>query len=180
VTDCDIDLSVTAPNALDVYDALLNIFRRAECAGPMLRIHDIPRNYPLYNRVMNRHIEHFWRHEPVILTTSQFQVAIQQAPIDTTFAMHRAGEPFRRLKSGIRVYEPFEALHLDWYQTGDFSIYSGTSSASISHWDNKEERVAYRLTALEYFDYFIVQMSSEGNLEVHRKTISETGSESHF
>ncbi len=115
VSDCDIDMSVADPRALNVYDELLNKFPQIDAVGPMLRIRDIPRTYPLFNRVMNRHIEQFWRHIPTLKETSFGKVAILQAPIDTTLALHRAGEPFHRLKSAIRVYEPFEALHLDWY-----------------------------------------------------------------
>ena len=69
VTDCDIDMSVAKSNALEVYDELLTMFRRVECAGPMLRIRDIPESYPLFNRVMNRHIDQFWRHTPTFAET---------------------------------------------------------------------------------------------------------------
>ena len=36
VTDCDIDLALTNPRALDLYDELLDRFPRAACVGPML------------------------------------------------------------------------------------------------------------------------------------------------
>ena len=64
VTDCDIDLSIAHPDTLEVYRELLERFPQAECVGPMLRIEDIPETYPLYNRVMNRHIEQFWHKAP--------------------------------------------------------------------------------------------------------------------
>ena len=174
VSDCDIDLSIADPRALDLYDELLNSFRRVECVGPMLRIRDIPRTYPLFNRVMNRHIEQFWRHVPSMAETSWGQVAILPATIDTTFALHRAGESFRRLKSGLRVYEPFEALHLDWYWTemeeGDG--YADSSSPSISHWKNREELLKHRDAKLEYSRFYAVRKNGSG-LEIYEETLTD-------
>lgn len=172
VSDCDVDLSVADPLALDVYDELLNLFRRAECVGPMLRIRDIPPTYPLYNSVMNRHIEQFWCNQPSIKKTAYGDVAVQEAPIDTTFALHRAGEHFRRLKSGIRVYEPFEALHLDWYRTDGPNVYTETSNSLISHWDNKDEIAHHRLTPLNYADYLTIKKSQDGSLQLQRQSVS--------
>jgi len=70
--------------------------------------------------------------------TSRGRLAILQAPIDTTFAIHRGGQPFRRLKKGVRVYHPYEARHLDWYIAPEVSnAYRLASSSNISHWDNE-------------------------------------------
>ncbi len=169
VSDCDIDLSIADPTALDVYDELLNTHRRAECVGPMLRIRDIPSAYRMFNRVMNRHIKQFWRHSPELVETSWGEVALQKCSIDTTFALHRAGESFRRLKSGLRVYEPFEALHLDWYRTcSSDDIYSETSNDSISHWNNSAEFSRYQDDALEYSEFCAVRKTERSNgLEVY-------------
>jgi hypothetical protein len=110
---------------------------------------------------MNRHIEQFWRHEPAWMETSRGRIACLAAPIDTTFALHRAGEPFRRLKQGVRVYEPYEALHLDWYPAADDgAAYFRSSSPGISHWNNakavsdlKDAPLAYaRFTYVERED----------------------------
>lgn len=178
VSDCDVDLSVAEPVALDVYDELLNQFRRSECVGPMLRIRDIPRDYPLYNRVMNRHIEQFWRHLPRIKETPFGVVAVLGAPIDTTFALHRAGEDFRRLKQGLRVYEPFEALHLDWYKVEMSGVYTETSSPEVSHWDNKKELAAHKDVACEYEEFYVVRKAEGGALEIERVRLEDLGSES--
>lgn len=141
VSDCDVDLSVADADALDIYDELLDRFRQVECVGPMLRIRDIPRSYPLYNRVMNIHVPFAWGRRPAWVACMRGLVAYQECPIDTTFAVHRAGEPFRRLKRAIRVYEPYEALHLDWYgEPGAADRYHETSHAAISHWNNREQR----------------------------------------
>jgi hypothetical protein len=102
---------------------------------------------------MNRHIEQFWRHLPTFTETSFGRTAVLAAPVDTTFALHRAGEPFRRLKSGLRVYEPFEALHLDWYYDPSDELtrmYAETANRSVSHWNNPEKFHQYRDAILEY------------------------------
>jgi len=165
VTDCDIDLGIANADALDVYDDLLNIFNKLECVGPMLRIWDIPPSYPLYSHVMNRHIEQFWQKLPTILSVRQQPVAVIEAAIDTTLAMHRAGEKFRRLKSGLRVYEPFEALHLDWYE--DIKTdYTWSSSPLISHWNNDAYLRAHEDELLRYSHYYAVHKTDATQIEI--------------
>jgi hypothetical protein len=168
VSDCDVDLSIADPTVFEVYDELLNRFRKVECVGPMLRISDIPRGYPLYNRVMNRHIEQFWQHTPTLTETSHGEVAILQTVIDTTLALHRAGEPFRRLKSALRVYEPFEARHLDWYltRTDEDPAYAKSSCRSISHWNNPDEREKFQDVPIEYSTFRVVAKGLDGKLEI--------------
>jgi hypothetical protein len=138
VTDCDIDISGAGLSSLDVYVELLERYSDAECVGPMLSIRDIPATYPLYWRAVNSHVEQFWRKEPqwAVLANGD-RAAFQRAPIDTTFAVHRAGERFRRKKTGLRVYHPYEARHLDWYKTREdilSSTFGRTASSGISHW----------------------------------------------
>lgn len=167
VTDCDIDMSVADPDAITVYDELLDVFRRAGCVGPMLRIRDIHRTYPLYGRVMNRHIEQFWHRRPTWVETARGRIAVQECPIDTTFALHRAGEPFRRLKAAVRVYEPYEALHLDWYEEtrGLDGSYPDTSHPAISHWNNRVEERRQRDERLRYDRFHAVRRGPGGGLE---------------
>jgi glycosyltransferase involved in cell wall biosynthesis len=171
VSDCDIDLSVADARALDLYHELLDRIPWAECVGPMLRISDVPPTYPLFNQVMNRHIEQFWHKRPSWIETSLGRVAYIEALFDTTFAVHRAGEPFRRFKDGLRVYEPYEALHLDWYQPpGETDIYFETSSSQISHWNNAQEHERYRSVALRHSQFIIVRKSEDGYRE-HEVTL---------
>lgn len=177
VSDCDIDVSVAAGSLIDVLKSLLNRFPKAEWVGPMLRIRDIPKYYPLRNRALNRHIEQFWKHEPQLLVTDGKAVAYQHAPIDTTFALHRAGEAFRRLKSGLRVYEPYEALHLDWYISSEANsedrIYAATSHPSISHWNNLDETHTHQFTPLEFERFLLVRSEQDGNLTVCSQELSD-------
>ena len=142
VTDCDIDLSIARTDALKLYLELLNLCGDVECVGPMLRISDIPKTYPLFGKVMDRHIGQFWREAPEWQATSKGEVAVFRCSIDTTLAVHRAGTPFRRLRTALRVYHPFEALHLDWYNScDDITTYRVSSSPEISHWDNASATV---------------------------------------
>jgi len=129
---------------------------------------------------MNRHVEQFWRHVPAITGTSFGPAAVLQATIDTTFALHRAGEPFRRLKAGLRVYEPFEAHHLDWYcdETGaGASIYSESCSPLISHWNNKEELNTHRSAALVYSSFYAVRKTAGEVLEIYMEPLSGSAQE---
>ena len=173
VSDCDIDMAVAAPEALDVYDELLNAFRRVESVGPMLRISDIPETYPLFNRVMNRHIKQFWRREPLRTETSFGHVAYIDAMIDTTLAMHRAGDPFFRLKRSLRVYEPYEAQHLDWYlETIDDTEYAITSGPQISHWSNIAAYNQHKDDELMYHTFYAVKVTHSGALEVYKQRVT--------
>jgi hypothetical protein len=173
LSDCDIDMAVAAPEALDVYDELLNVFRRVDSVGPMLRIRDIPPTYPMFNRVMNRHIEQFWHRQPLWAETSFGRVAYLDAPIDTTMAMHRAGEPFFRLKQSLRVYEPYEAQHLDCYleSIGDTN-YAAMSDPGISHWNNSAEYNRHKDAELEYQSFYSVKMNGSRMLEVAEERVT--------
>ena len=171
VTDCDIDMSSAQPDALDVYQELLNVFPQAECVGPMLRISDIPSAYPLFNRVMNRHISQFWGKSPLWRETLQGKIFYQHATIDTTFAVHRKGAHFRRMKAGIRVYEPYEAKHLDWYLTDILGDYHSSSSKKISHWNNALEFKKFRKNPLKFFSYKVVKRNKKGGLFIVTKSV---------
>ena len=137
----------------------------------MLRISDIPQDYPLFNRVMNRHIEQFWQHDALIVEDRNGDVAVLECVIDTTFALHRAGEPFRRLKTAVRVYEPYEARHLDWYRTDD-DEYTLMSSEEISHWNNAAEKARWAQEALLWDSYRIVRRAEDGRLRTTEIAVS--------
>jgi glycosyltransferase involved in cell wall biosynthesis len=173
VTDCDIDLSAARADALEVYGELLDRFPAAECVGPMLRIADIPRDYRLFNHVMNRHIEQFWHRRPVLFPTRAGECAYIPATIDTTFALHREGSRFKRLRQGIRVYHPFEAQHLDWYPAAGQEAYRDTSSAAISHWNNAAQFEAFAGEGLRFERYTVVETGAEGGLVVRERRVLE-------
>lgn len=167
VTDCDIDMSIADPGALELFEELLTMFRGVGCVGPMLRIRDIEPTYRLYGRVMNRHIEQFWHRRPAWVETSRGRVAVQECLIDTTFALHRAGEPFHRLKPAVRVYEPYEALHLDWYDDVRLleHAYRETSHPAIAHWNNPAEEGLHCDEPLRHDRFYAVRRTESGQLE---------------
>jgi len=173
VTDCDIDLSDTGRNALLVYRELLEQFPQAKCVGPMLTIADVPKSYPLFQHAMNRHVDQFWSTEPHWIDTRFGTLAVRSALIDTTFALHRPREPFRRGKMGIRVYHPFEARHLDWYLDAEImSTYAKTSSSNISHWDNWDQIRQWRCLPKVVRSYKIVA-GEIGALRVVERTTAD-------
>jgi glycosyltransferase involved in cell wall biosynthesis len=169
VTDCDIDLTIASPDSLLIYNELLDRFSEVECVGPMLRISDVPKAYPLYNRVMNRHIEQFWHREPDWFESEYGKkVGYLLADIDTTFALHRERKPFRRLKHGIRVYFPYEAQHLDWYQSPkdlDDSEYYRSSFEGIGNWSNKVSHAKFSAEKLQHANFIYVEPGPDGRLQ---------------
>ncbi len=180
VTDCDVDLAATSRDAIAVYLALLNVFTEVECVGPMLRIDDIRKSYPLFGRVMNRHIEQFWHRQPERARLGGQELAYLRAPIDTTFAVHRSGQPFRRLKAGLRVYAPFDARHLDWYphETADrdaasTDIYRRESSAAISHWANQAYVHEFASEQPAYESYVVVSREPSDTVRVETRRIAD-------
>jgi glycosyltransferase involved in cell wall biosynthesis len=170
VTDCDIDLSIARRDAIQLYLELLSLRPDVECVGPMLRIADIPKRYPLFGRVMESHIDQFWHRQPEWISTSVGEVAVLTHAIDTSFAVHRGGTPFRRLRPGLRAYQPFEALHLDWYidEGQAHSPYALTSSPLISHWDNAEALAEFQGRTIPEQPFFIVE-GDIGKLQVMKR-----------
>jgi Glycosyl transferase family 2 len=173
VTDCDISLAPARTDSLSVLSALLDAYPGADCVGPMLRIRDVPTSYPLFAHAMNRHIEQFWQHRPIVRPVNGERIAILPGAIDTTFAMHRAGQPFRRLKQGLRVYAPFEALHLDWYQGADHgrSHYAATSAKDVAHWGTASVDPAVIGAPLIYRSYLDVEITG-GRPRIVRRPVA--------
>jgi glycosyltransferase involved in cell wall biosynthesis len=170
VTDCDVDISDARPDTFRTYLELLDQFHDVECVGPMLKIDDIPRSYPLFDHVMGRHIAQFWHKEPEWVEISVGRIAYLRHKIDTTLAVHRENSRFRRLKDGLRLYHPFEARHLDWYVSADLpNAYRGTSSPLISHWDNETEWAKHRHVGELIANYRVV-IGEIGRLSVVTKS----------
>jgi hypothetical protein len=174
VTDCDVDLACASPHSIAIYFTLLRAIPQAACVGPMLRIEDIPQSYPLFARVMNLHIGQFWHRYPRTAQIGDVQVAYILAPIDTTFAVHQSGQPFRRLKNGIRVSRPFDARHLDWYPDEQTTgPYHGRSAVGVSHWDNRTYRAEHVGVKMKYHRYRIVVEDDPNHLAVRTRRVRD-------
>lgn len=174
VTDCDISIATCDTDYLDILRRLLNRFPQIACAGPMLKIDDISQNNPIYGHILTAHIRQFWQRIPQFVNLSGTSVAMQFCKIDTTFAMHRAGEPFFRLKDGIRTYEPYEARHLDWYQEEQEENYKTSSNAKISHWGNQSFMDRLSKANLPFDHFYRVGREPSGVLAVEKIQVNGT------
>jgi hypothetical protein len=176
VSDCDVSIAQSSPLTLQTYLDVLEAMPGIDCVGPMLRIDDVPTSYPLYNAMMNRHIGAFWSKEPQWTVVNGRQIAFQRAPIDTTLAVYRAGEPFRRLRQGVRLYHPYDARHLDWYPDEHAEAYRASADGSaISNWSNPARETAHRGVALKHTQYRAVVKGEDGSLVAVTKTIAAAG-----
>jgi len=143
VTDPDIALEDSDGDVLDVYSYLLEKIPGINVAGPMLRIDDIPDYYPKKAKVVSNS-SHVDFHSRTVETIKYKDKEIKYvfAPIDTTFAMNKAGTHWARLKRGVRVLPPYSAKHLDWYVnhndlSPDQIYYIEHASRKIAHWSVK-------------------------------------------
>jgi len=174
VTDCDIDVSPMVSGALDVFQEILRENLQLEVVGPMLRIWDIPQGYPLRTEAVKRHVEQFWRYQPERMLVSSGPVFVRKCAIDTTFALHRSTDPFRRLKRGLRVYAPFEALHLDWYLSREelASREYGGEGNGVAHWSRHDLASSRGWTKPEPISFWDVDyVSDRQSIEIVERTL---------
>ena len=143
VTDPDISIEICSNDILNIYKEILNTHEDIEIVGPMLRINDIPKSYPLREWAWKLHAEQFWHKKPESIQVGDRVVYVQRTVIDTTFGMIRSTTSYKRFLRGFRTYEPYEALHLDWYITpenitDDQLNFQTTTSQLISHWQGPD------------------------------------------
>jgi len=173
VSDCDVSIAESSPATLATYLRFLDEMPEIDCAGPMLRIDDVPATYPLYYAMLNRHILQFWGKEPQFRSIDGVPVGYLRAPIDTTLAVYRAGAPYRRLRRGVRLYQPFAARHLDWYPDEHRSAYrASTDGSTISNWSNPARERNNRYQPLEYQSYWDVVTGDGGALTTVARAIN--------
>jgi len=141
VTDPDISIHNCSGDILQVYATLLNEMPDINIVGPMLRIDDIPENYPAREVCYWKHCEQFWHKKPKSTWVNDKEVYYQSAPIDSTFGMLRGNTSFKRLYQGIRTYYPYDAKHLDWYITPENitkdQLNYSQSTNTVSHWGTR-------------------------------------------
>jgi hypothetical protein len=118
ITDGDLDLAGVPADVFELLSEALDRLPRIGKAGLSLRIDDLPDGYPWKDRVLDvegpywqRMTSHFrWRHRGDV-------AHFYHAPIDTTFAMLRAGEPYTAYEPALRAARPYTARHVPWYIT---------------------------------------------------------------
>lgn len=64
VTDPDISLEGCDKDILSVYSQLLDNYPEIDIVGPMLKIDDIPEEYPPREWCYRRHVDQFWSNKP--------------------------------------------------------------------------------------------------------------------
>lgn len=175
VSDCDVDLSASSHGPLTLYEKILEEHTDIDVAGPLMRLRDVPREYVLFNQAMNSHIHQVWKNVPLTMTIDGHIVHYCKFPIDTTLAVHQAGATFARLRSGIRLYEPYDARHLDWYLIGDDpDHYTKSSNPAITHWNNAVGREMYKGVELIYQGYYGVRQSGK-EYEIYWHDLNSAG-----
>ena len=138
VTDSDILLDNVDGDILEAYAYFLDIIPQINVVGPMLRIDDIPKYYPLREGVVTGKHKKFHSAKVHTANYKEKQIRYISAKIDTTFGMYRERSQWRRLQKGIRTFVPYSAKHLDWYVdprnlTEDQRYYMQNAS-QIAHW----------------------------------------------
>jgi hypothetical protein len=101
-------------------------------AGLGLAIDDLPEHYALADYVRAWEAQH-WEHE--------LEPGVFDAPVDTTFAVYRAGVPFAK-KPSLRTGSPYLARHLPWYidserLTDEERYYRQHMSLAANTWNQK-------------------------------------------
>lgn len=180
VTDPDISLATADPGALDVYIHFLELFPSVEIAGPMLGIIDIPKEYPARAWCWKRHVDQFWHKIPKTLAHRGRNIHYQFALIDTSFGVVRSSTRFRRLLKGVRVYQPYEAQHLDWYITEsnmpeDQRHYMLTSNQNVAHWGGPwyQSPPTHEVLDGHERDIYIVERKESGEYGIKLVTLDE-------
>lgn len=172
VSDCDIDMTDARDDAIEVFDEALNQLTDLDSVGPMLKISDIPDSYPLRNHALNLHIFQFWGEVPDWFEYGTERLAFLRCRIDTTLGLHRASEPFKRLKKSARFYAPHEARHLDWYISKDeVKASSIQEKKGISHWSDGNWLNDHQSVTLQYPGFFDVSRGKNSGRKITWKRL---------
>lgn len=142
LTDPDIELNNAKSNLVETFIYLLNKYN-VYSVGTSLKIDDIPDYYPKKQLVLSIPTHKSFHSSPRIQENFQGQdFEITVAPIDTTFQLIRARNIDERFPHAncLRVFEPYDARHLDWYinpnDMTDCQKFYHENATSISHWNN--------------------------------------------
>lgn len=112
VTDSDIEIE--NPEKTIVSFMWIHMKYNVEMVAPMLRIDDLPRNRYTDEQI-ELQVKQFWNQPRVLLQMPGYAQEAIQSIVDTTFAMYKGNYRFKRFSKGFRLFDPFMAKHLDWY-----------------------------------------------------------------
>jgi len=138
VTDSDVEIE--NPEPLIKRFILIHLTYNVEMVAPMLRINDLPQNKYTKEQIRRQTVQ-FWNKPRVLLRLPGCTQEAIPTVVDTTFAMFKDNFRFRRYGRGYRLFEPFMAKHLDWYDDIEhpskekmhyFNTASKCSSAKVS------------------------------------------------
>ena len=132
VTDPDVIPSESCPHdALDYFADTLSVHPELDKVGFSLRIDDLPAHFAHRDSVIAWERQ-FW--------TNQFKPGFFFAPIDTTFAVYRAG---LRHQNGLslRAQPPYDAHHTPWYEntlhpSEEHRYYVEHADRLVSNWNS--------------------------------------------
>ena len=136
ITDPDlVPYPHTPRDLLTVAHAVLDDYPDVHKAGAGLEIDDVPRDY------FNREWLDFWERRLWALPLLPCRRG-RRAPVDTTFALYRSADLFRREVPSVRLDRPYVLQHVDWYEPSaqpseEFLHYSrkcGRDASGIVHW----------------------------------------------
>ncbi len=114
VCDVDICFDISNINTLNIYMQLCDKLNIA--VGPELEIRDLPDHYLLKNFVIRTSYRSILNSLKNTININGNKINYTYNPIDTTFILFKKENNFKRLKrTTIRVLEPYNVQHLDWY-----------------------------------------------------------------
>ncbi len=141
VTDCDIIPDHVKHDYIDMMEMALNNYPQYNKVGLGLNTNNIPVGFPKRDEVIN--------HETKVIHRKEIDSQIFfEAPVDTTFAMYRAGyhnasvwgtesQEWQGQCKSLRMKKPYEASHLGWHitkKTEEDEYYFKSCLPTVGHW----------------------------------------------
>lgn len=109
VSDPDLDLEGIPKDVVEKLIEGVEKFNQTKC-GLALKIDDIPLEFPLRDQVLEWESP-FW--------TSPLGDGFYNAPVDTTFSLHKTSKCRIHKVGGIRLGDKYTCRHMPWYLTKD-------------------------------------------------------------
>ena len=130
-TDPDIVPIKECPtNVLEFFLAVLQVYPNKTKVGFGLRIDDLPEHYRFKREVIAWETQ-YWE--------KKIGPKLYDAPIDTTFALYRAGSGYKPINAALRTGFPYLARHVPWYEnldrpSDDHDYYLKNAKPGINSW----------------------------------------------